>query len=764
MSVILEGIFKGFIQWVYSLCLEIVQYIANSLLDVFQMDLSYFRQVVPVTDDILDIIIAVGWALLLGNLVFQATKSMATGLGFEGEDPKLLFTRTFVFAFLLLASPQICEIGLGISAHVIQLLQIPTSVTVTIPDENNFSLGASWLLIIIIGFIIMWQFVKLCFEVAERYVVTAILVLMAPLAFGMGGSKNTEDIFKGWCRMFGSMCVMMVLNVIFLKLLISAMGYVPSGVAVLPWMLLIVGIARVARKADSIVARMGLNPAITGDGLGRGLPGMVAYAVVKGIGNSIAKAAGASVKHAKGSTTGGNSSGPRPNPRGSASPPPPPPSGGSGGPSASAGMGAQKGQQTRTYSTVTGGTFVSQQQGQETVHDTGVPSPEDGRMEGASRQSGQQGSGKTPTIHTHGTRRSSVPPEARAGTRTARVRTGSYTSAVGSDDKLSAGTLGRTGQPDSQQPVISHTHDHGKINKTSAAGTPQAGSTRISAVTPGRGTDAKAGTATHTSSRETMREHPPIQQDRTPKIPTPQGVGSVDKPDSRPSSTAAAHPSAGHPTHEIGGSSAPADSAPTRPPVGGRHYQDGGRTPVSGMAETQQPAGSRILSSGDMPLVGTAGKSIHAASGTPSGGADFSVGTAGSQTPPRKSRFSAGSADVSPVTAGIARPPSGGSPKAGQPSSGTAGTVPSTGQERPLVGRGTLQTGTAGTRRPSGMAQVRTERRTSPSATAGTVPQGTAKTPEVNRGTRRLKQGEAVPPAPGGQTTPAKNRKRRRKS
>ena len=256
MVFILEGIFKGFVQWVYSLCLEMVQYIANSLLEVFQMDLSYFRQVAPVTDDILSIVIAVGWALLLGNLVFQAMKSMVIGLGFEGEDPKLLFTRTFVFAFLLLVSQQICEIGLGISSQVIALLQVPTSVTITIPDENNFTIGASWLLIIIVGIVVMWQFVKLCFEVAERYVVTAILVLMAPLAFGMGGSKNTEDIFKGWCRMFGSMCVMMIMNVIFLKLLISALGYVPSGVAVLPWMLLIVGIARVARKIDGIIARM----------------------------------------------------------------------------------------------------------------------------------------------------------------------------------------------------------------------------------------------------------------------------------------------------------------------------------------------------------------------------------------------------------------------------------------------------------------------------------------------------------------------------
>ena len=103
---ILENIFKGFVQWIYSLCLEMVQYIANSLLTVFSMDLDLFFQVAPVAKDILSILIAAGWALLMGNLVFQAVRSMVSGLGFEGEDPKLLFTRTFVFAFLLLASQQ----------------------------------------------------------------------------------------------------------------------------------------------------------------------------------------------------------------------------------------------------------------------------------------------------------------------------------------------------------------------------------------------------------------------------------------------------------------------------------------------------------------------------------------------------------------------------------------------------------------------------------------------------------------------------------
>ena len=94
------------------------------------MDLTYFQDAIPVTEDILIIIIAAGWALLIGNLVFQATKSMMSGLGFEGEDPKMLFTRTFVFGFLLLASRQICAIGLRISATLIIMLYYQYGVPV----------------------------------------------------------------------------------------------------------------------------------------------------------------------------------------------------------------------------------------------------------------------------------------------------------------------------------------------------------------------------------------------------------------------------------------------------------------------------------------------------------------------------------------------------------------------------------------------------------------------------------------------------------
>jgi len=47
---ILEPIFKGLLQWAYNQVLEIVEYIANSLLDVFSMDLHYFETAVPICE------------------------------------------------------------------------------------------------------------------------------------------------------------------------------------------------------------------------------------------------------------------------------------------------------------------------------------------------------------------------------------------------------------------------------------------------------------------------------------------------------------------------------------------------------------------------------------------------------------------------------------------------------------------------------------------------------------------------------------------
>ena len=280
---ILEKLIKALFEWLATMWYEMVEKLLQQLMTLLRVDTSYFASRVPVVKDISTILLAVGWALLIGNLAYQALRSMVSGVGIEAEEPGRLFLRTAMFSFLLVCSRQICNIALSLSAVIMRMLEVPKAVTFTPFNEDFFSElpNAGWLVVIVVNVYIQWQIIKLFFEVAERYVILCVLIYCAPLAFAMGGSKSTAEIFRGWLRMFASMCTLMVLNVMFVKMLLSAMSNSPTGVAIVPWVMLITGIVRVAKKMDSIILRIGLNPAITGDPLGHHhVPGMLSAMLV----------------------------------------------------------------------------------------------------------------------------------------------------------------------------------------------------------------------------------------------------------------------------------------------------------------------------------------------------------------------------------------------------------------------------------------------------------------------------------------------------
>lgn len=297
-------------EWLASLWYEMVEYLLDQLMELFNVDLSYFAERVPVIDDIANIFVAVGWALLIGNLAYQAMRSMVSGVGIEAEEPARLFLRTAMFSFLLLVSRQICDIGFGLSATVMKMLQVPDAITFEPFGEETFDTlpNAGWLIVIIVNVVIQWQLIRLFFEVAERYVILCVLTYCAPLAFAMGGSKSTSDIFRGWLRMFASMCVLMVFNLVFVKLVLSALSTDPNGAAIIPWAMLVVGIVRMAKKMDGIILRIGMNPALTGDPLGTHFPGALTAMTLRSIASIVTHTAAKNTP----SAGHGNTSGPPP--------------------------------------------------------------------------------------------------------------------------------------------------------------------------------------------------------------------------------------------------------------------------------------------------------------------------------------------------------------------------------------------------------------------------------------------------------------------
>ena len=290
----LNSIIKDFALWLYSLFVELLGYAAKSLLGLMNTDLAYFESNVPVVTELYRVFVAIGWGLLIGNCIFQCLKAMFAGLGFETESPPILLVRTFLFGFLLFFSHQICEIALSIGQKITDLIGIPEDVEITFPDKTFFTeLSNSWLLIIIVGVLIGIQVLKLFFEIGERYAVVAVLTLFSPLAFAMGGSKSTKDICSGFIRTYASMILLLISNVLFLKLILSAMGAMPTGLMVLPWTVLIVGLAKTACKADNLLSKIGMNPTYTGDPLDHGTGRFIAMLAARSMINSAMHTSGA---------------------------------------------------------------------------------------------------------------------------------------------------------------------------------------------------------------------------------------------------------------------------------------------------------------------------------------------------------------------------------------------------------------------------------------------------------------------------------------
>ena len=277
-------ILKDLVLWLFGLFLDLMNYCADALLGLMNTDLSYFESNVPIIVKLYGVFVAIGWGFLIGNCAFQCLKAMFAGLGFETESPAILLVRTLLFGFILIMSKQVCEIGLSIGKTLMELIGLPEKASITFPDDSMFpDLTSSWLLIVIIGVLIGAQLIKLFFEIGERYVVVAILTLFSPIAFAMGGSRSTKDICSGFVRTYASMILLLVSNVLFLKLIYSALSSMPDGVMILPWTVLIVGIARVARKADNLLSKIGLNPSFTGDPLGNGMGKAAAFMAARSI-------------------------------------------------------------------------------------------------------------------------------------------------------------------------------------------------------------------------------------------------------------------------------------------------------------------------------------------------------------------------------------------------------------------------------------------------------------------------------------------------
>ena len=314
----LSWIFESIVNWVASIVTSIMDAVSGIFLNALGTDMTAMEQYFPFVTEAFFIFQYTAWALLFLITVWQLFRVFG-GPVTEAENPWLLLVRSAIFAILIGYAKPIFLLALDIArapyTALMDATMDPGSFTFAGVEQvlqNGLSTLVSTitvigpLLTIILMISLGWNYFKMLLECVERYVVVGVLCYTSPLAFSMGGSKNTNNVFKGWTRMVGSQLLLLVLNVWFLRAFNSTVGqFIGNGGAlstgqgsIFLWMFVALAFLKTAQKFDSYLAAMGLNVAQTGSSMGMEL--LMAARVISGVASGGAKTAGIVFRGANG--------------------------------------------------------------------------------------------------------------------------------------------------------------------------------------------------------------------------------------------------------------------------------------------------------------------------------------------------------------------------------------------------------------------------------------------------------------------------------
>ena len=226
------GILDGIIKWIAEQIMHILDLITTSVLGALGCDMSTFLRYFPAAETMYGIFVALAIGLIMLNWVWQLFKNFGLVAGGEAEDPIKLSIRSALFIFLTYFANDITNIALDIGGTPyrwimssdlppISFASFSSVMTVILGVISN---GAVATIALILVLILAWNYIKLLFEAAERYILLGVMVFTAPVAFAMGASQSTGSIFKSWCRMFAGQIFLLIMNAWCLRIFTSMVG------------------------------------------------------------------------------------------------------------------------------------------------------------------------------------------------------------------------------------------------------------------------------------------------------------------------------------------------------------------------------------------------------------------------------------------------------------------------------------------------------------------------------------------------------------
>ena len=226
------GILDGIVEWIAAQVMNVLDLITTSVLGTLGCNMDTFLRYFPVAQTMYDIFVATAIGLVLLNMIWQLFKNFGLIAGVEAEDPIKLVIRSVIFIVLIYYCDDITDMVLDIGGTPYSWILGSELPPLDFADFNSVILtvlgvvanGSVAIIALILVLILAWNYIKLLFEAAERYILLGVIIFTAPIAFATGASQSTSNIFKSWCRMLAGQVFLLIMNAWCLRLFTSMVG------------------------------------------------------------------------------------------------------------------------------------------------------------------------------------------------------------------------------------------------------------------------------------------------------------------------------------------------------------------------------------------------------------------------------------------------------------------------------------------------------------------------------------------------------------
>ena len=183
------GILDGIVEWIAKQVMNGLDLISTSVLGALGCDMGTFLRYFPAAETMYKIFVAAAIGLVLLNWVWQLFKNFGLIAGVEAEDPIRLSIRSVLFIGLIYYCDQITEMVLAIGGTPYSWILSSDLPPLNFADFNSVLLtilgvcasGSVALIALILLLILAWNYIKLLFEAAERYILLGVIVYTAPI-------------------------------------------------------------------------------------------------------------------------------------------------------------------------------------------------------------------------------------------------------------------------------------------------------------------------------------------------------------------------------------------------------------------------------------------------------------------------------------------------------------------------------------------------------------------------------------------------------